>query len=701
MSRDRAKLLIEEARVVAEQDLTSSVEMLEEAYGLTPDPELQNEIILRRDALKKLDQARERFWSKYREDQLYSAYQILLGLPENYRFDQEEEILYALQEKFNKAESLVKEAKALPPTEHQASLDKFSAARELIPDFPGLAADISTFERTVEQGNAYLVAITKAIEKGQLAKGRSLLKRYREGYGDDDNARLLDKQIARRRADLGHARSARRILAAVFVIIASFMVIVAAILFQDSRRLDEAGRLWAEVREFRTVGRFAEASRKSEEIVKLMRHVYLLDLGSRELLKSQARNFLASQHRKEGLAGRLLVDGRYVDRKLTGDVHIFEKELLAADEAFSLGDPKTAAKKYTAALDLAVKLKVPEAKRKTIAASLKKARMELLDKRIAKVARDFGPKKAEAALTAYRSIQKDITAYNLQGTPVAARLSKAYNRTAFALLQGMEAQGERAFAMGDYGAAVKGAQEANAFAEENSLADKVTVNRLNNMIGRGRVSEVFARAEALKRSGSLVEALGAYRQVGRLAEERGLTSYEKVSEAAREVNDISLALDRQYLDRNIVEIRAAIDSGDLGKAAAGMRAAEERLAASEFLDTPQLASQAENLTSLAASLKKDEYSRDKKQYLEKRYAEIIRKAFSLPRDQLLLNPEIILLREEGNLMVFSLSAYSYSKKGKEGDYSVYHMDYAFNRDEGTWTVENKDMEERKKSDRSF
>ncbi len=693
--------MIEEARVVAEQDLTSSVQMLEEAYGLDPDPELMNEILLRKDALKKLDQARDRFWNKYREDKLYSAYQILLGLPDNYRFDQEEEILHSLQEKFEKAESLVREAKRLPATEHQLALEKFREASQLMADFPGLAAEIAAFERTVEQGNAYLVAITKAIEKGQLSKASSLLKRYRQGYGDDDNAALLEQQISRRISDMGRIRSIRRILVALFLVLASITVLAGGVIFHDYRNLDESEKLWSEVKEFRAAGRFVEASRKSEEIVNLLENVYLLDLPRKELLVMQAKRFLESQHRREGLAGRLLVEGGYVSREMTKEARKLEKLVIKAEEALSLGDPESATRNYGLALELARRLKVPEERLARLSAGLKKARVEFVRERIEKVGSRFGPEQYEKALEAYRRIQKDIDAYGLGSEPVAARLSQAFNRTARARLKGLEAAGARAFAMGDFNTAVKLNQEALVFASANSIADAVTANRINDQISRALVSSILSQAQALQRAGQLSEALGAYRQALQVAKERNLIGYEPVAQAEKEVFELSLTLDRQYLDQGIVDARAALDRDDIETAAATLRRLEDRLAASDFLGTPALESQARNITALAQDLAEQTYVREHSEYLKKNYAGIIRKAFGLAKDTILLNPEIIMVRIDEEKLVFSISAYSYVKSGEVGNYTAYHLNYALNRGDGSWEVESRDLEERKESDRPF
>ncbi len=701
MNRERAKLLIEEARVVAEQDLTSSVEMLEKAYLMAPDQELHNEILLRKDALKKLDQARDRFWSKYSEDKLYSAYQILLGLPENYRFDQEEEILHTLQDKFTRAEALIKEAKAQSATEYQLALEKFNQASVLMPDFPGLAADISTFERTVEQGNAYLVAITKAIEKGELGKATGLLKRYRQGYGDDDNAGLLEQQISRRRVDMGRSLSIRRILVAIFLILSAIFVLAGILVFNDARNLDAAERLWSEVRELRVAGRFVAASSKSEEIEKRLRHVYLLDLSRRGVLLSQARRFLKSQHRREGLAGRILVDGGYVAQGMTAAARELEKVEISAEEDLSLGDPETAAGKYVVAMDLARKIKASPARLKTIAAALKRARVEFLDARIKRVGTEFGPGQADAALGAYRQIQQEIDAYGLSASAVAGRLSQAFNRTAVARLKAMEATATRAFAGGDFDTAVRVSQEALAFAAANSIDDAARIKRIRVRLGRALVSGILARARSLQRDGAMIEALGAYRQALKVAAAHDVTAYEPLAAAEKAVVDIPLILDRQYLDKGIVDVRAALDRGDITAAASRLRDVDERLAASEFADNPALDSQVRNIASLGQALKDQTQVREYKNYLRENYAGIIRKAFTMGKDAALLNPEIIMLREDDEKLVFSISAYSYVKKGETGNYIVYHLNYALNRGDGSWKVESQAQEQRRQSDNRF
>ncbi len=686
-------MLVEEARVVSEQDLASAVQMLEEAYAIDPDPELMNEILLRKDALRKLDQARDRFWSRYREDKLYSAYQILLGLPDNYRFDQEEGILADLKERFTEAEKLVKQAKSMPAIECQKALDTFRKAAELMPDFPGLASEISALEKTVEQGNAYLIAITRAIEKGELSRAKSLLRRYRDGYGDDDNARLLEKQIARRTGDMQRTRSLRRIAAALFFVLSAILAAAGMVVFHDYRSLEKADELWRQVKEDRVAGRFADAVRKSKEIVSLINRVYLLDLPRRELLDMQARQFLASRHSREGMAGRMLVDGTYVSRGLADEARRLENHLIAAEESMSLGDPGGAAVHYEKALVLARRLK-DKRREELVREGLDKARSAVIRARITSIADGLEPGGEEAALAAYRSLKKDVERYGLTGTPVARLLDSAFMRAASARLKRLESAADEAYAGGDFDSAARLWQEAVDFAAANGAAGPQRLNSLKIKVSRALVVSVVRQADRMRQEGRLADALAAYRNAVAMGRKRGLAGFAPLGEAERQAAELASAIDADFVKKQLAESRRALDNGDLAASGRALAAAKQRLAASDLAATGALAGLSRQVSALEEELSARRRVEEERDYLKKNHIAILRKAFGLPRDSALLNPEIVMIGEESGRRLWSITAYSYEKKGDSENYIAYHVSYARNLDDGSWSVESSDREVR-------
>ncbi len=84
-SRERAKLLVEEAEVLTATDLRAALSKLREAILVDPDyPDLEDEIFLREDAIAKLDGVLEYIVVLLREGKEYNACQMLKDLPENY-----------------------------------------------------------------------------------------------------------------------------------------------------------------------------------------------------------------------------------------------------------------------------------------------------------------------------------------------------------------------------------------------------------------------------------------------------------------------------------------------------------------------------------------------------------------------------------------------------------------------------------------
>ena len=299
----------------------------------------------------------ETIWLLSRQKRFLQLKGILKELPAGTNFEGKEELTERIETVFAEARQIYSQGESL---EHQGlpgkALEKYIAVEELVSDYPKIHDDIRRTEQSKDLLGDWV--------QGDGDKGKELSK----GSEKDKKKKLtkekkgLEKQSDKVGDLTFYTEKNKRHFNIFPIVIIGCILFIAAPLtyfyFSLTSQYEQADRLLNQCSEQMQAKKFEAASKACNSALTLSKDILFFKKQARNTLNENIESILNSEEMRQGLAGFVLLDGKYVlqstaDILMTsknisadGDKLMSESKWQAAIEAYSKGlssiqeDPK-------------------------------------------------------------------------------------------------------------------------------------------------------------------------------------------------------------------------------------------------------------------------------------------------------------------------------------------------------------------------
>ncbi|MEN8136780.1 MAG: hypothetical protein ABFS18_14795 [Thermodesulfobacteriota bacterium] len=703
--KEQAKQLVKEAEELTAKDLRAALAKFREAILLDSDyPELEDEIFLREDAISKLDGVLEFIVKLLREGKEYQACQMLKDLPDNYVIQDKSGLVKNLSENIAKVERLILEAKSLPPTGRKNALVLLDKATKLLPDYPGLQEHIEAFKNVSKKMESFILAIVEALKTEDTAQARKVLGEFKAAYPNDTNLSKCEVAIRNKEREIDQKRYVRmgfiKRLVGVLVVSAVFVAYGA----YEIKMVTEAGKEWKQVSQLLADKKFSETQAGCRAIVARLGRVRLLFQTKKQELLTQVDEILNLESVIKGAQGQILFDGDYIPKKNLAEAKRISEISQAADGLAKTGKFKRAIKKYeealveTAKVEKELAAKIGEGINLSIRHCYESIINDLLSKANAlKLRKSF-----DVALDKVEEAAREAERGGLTGKdPVAVEIASFRGKIFRGKLKDLILSGNKIFKSGNYAVAIKAYKQSLAYAREVGLADKKLIRRIDELINKSKVNGLLAAGENYYQASQWPEAAKLYKSGLKLAGEKGISDLLSIKNARYNLPRAEKMGVTAVLARKNSQGRQQLKANEWGKAREVFSSGVSYGNNSRYAEDRDVVANLKKLKAGLAEAEERIFIDGRKEYLQTRYARIIRRVFGLSGQAAMLNPEIVLLTGDKQTLKFSISAMSYAKKGGQGKYSRYEIVYALDRNNGSWGVVNKSSDSKVAADKAY
>jgi hypothetical protein len=705
-SRERAKLLVEEAEALTATDLRAALNKLREAILVDPDyPELEDEIFLREDAISKLDGVLEYIVVLLREGKEYNACQMLKDLPENYVIQDKSGLVQSLTENIAKVEKLIIEARGLPKKEGAKALEILAKANKLLPDYPGLKKELENFSAMSKQRGVYLNAIVMALkEEEDIGKARKLLDDFRKAYPTDISIGKCEAAIRNKDRELDQKRSVRkgfikRVGAALLV-----LAMVAGYGAYEIKMITAAAGQWRVVSQLLADKKFSATQTGCREVLGKLDKVRLLFQGRKQEMLTEIEQVLGSEVVIQGAEGKILFDGDYIPEKYLAKVQGIKKIIQDAEASVKIGSYLTAINQYELALLETDKIEADLAKEiaSGIRLAIKDCYGGIVKDQLNKSAALQATGSYDTALIKVEEAIAEAKAHGFtKKEAVYNEAVKLRMKIVRSKLRDLVASGDKLFSIRAYDVAIKAYENALTFARREKLSGKTLNKKINGLIKKSEVNALLVKGEALFANEQWQEARRSFKKGINLAKKYKLTDLPLVKKSRVNYKQAGKMFVLAELGRQNDLARQHLKASKWEEAKSLLKQAIARAEKSGYARDREVAASLDKLRAGLVEADERDFIKSKKDYLQNKYSSILRRAFGLGRGTTLLNPEIILLANTSEVLKFSITAISYSKKGAQGKYTRYEVTYAYDRNRRTWGVLSKTSQSRTSKDKVY
>jgi len=450
--------------------------------------------------------------------------------------------------------------------------------------------------------------------------------------------------------------------------------VAGALLVLDMRHYGEAVAKWAGVAALVSQNSYAEADKQVKEVLDLLGKVRFIKKGEIQTLLQEVKMLSDSRGFKEGLQGKIMVDGRYLTIRQHRDIKAVS-ELLATAE--SLADGKNwqeAGEKYALAAEKTAGLgdlapvpldEVEElAKTSRLQGWIKEGNLFRAQKRWEQAQGNY-----QEALKILAGMKKDeqweATRSEIQALMTAVAVSSAVK------------QGDQFFADEQW------SQAADSYEKALQLID--------NQGGEpaGEVKQIKAQRDVARFNFFYEAGLQDFTDgkwdtaITRLDSSKALLAAARAAGGARVISQKTIS--RKILSAT-VNLGAAAEAAYLAEEKYG-QAAKALQSAVEAIDRSQLGSEKEFATarkSAAERISRYQLLADIQQkiaYLHSRYETIFKDFFPSAARSKLSEPQITFIRQEGSLYIFKMQCLEENRRQK----FTLEMNYQYDRKSGNWS----------------
>lgn len=562
--------------------------------------------------------------------------------------------------------------------EHQGNPSKALAAFQQVEavcsDYPGIHEDI---ERT-KQAKELLGDWTEP--DSQFNNGFSDAPEedmdQEEALSPDETDRLSSLKAGSRTFFEQTARkTSKAVPLAVTIAVILCAATVGVYYFISTSTLDDARQKFAECKSVLDQNRFSEAERQCQIAIDIAGQVQYFNAGERDRLIEEIKVVQNSQSLTEGLAGNLLLDGKYLPKQVVKTIRAFRYFNAEGDKHFKQEAWQQAASSYRQALDLSSKNEgVDPQLIFTVSENLKMAEFKVLLRSGSELI------EREQWVLATQDLNKAL-AYvnNLNIENKAEIIDEISAKLAEISLATSKEEGDRSFSQGKWEEALGHYKKALTVVKKSYAPDDPIIEELNQLVIKAQLyytvnegKTAFTNAnwdEAIDNYGKAIEILESNRTVLRQA-----STDENREKLARVMLQASVIRDKQDAARFLKdeEYEEAINK---------LQSVIDSITRSTFSKEEEFAAVVDDTRNLIKQTETDILLTDKIIYLEDNFKELFTAHYTISSPESLVEPEVIFEKQLGQKLIFKLQCIEVGR----GRPLKLVMKYAHDLDRGTWS----------------
>jgi ubiquitin-protein ligase len=445
--------------------------------------------------------------------------------------------------------------------------------------------------------------------------------------------------------------------------------------YSSTATLSNAEAVYSQCSIAHTNSQYVVAKGLCDKTLQLISEVKFTHRDRAEQLKKSVSDILHSERLSQGLAGNILLNGRYIPKNEVKIVQSIQQKLSEAEELFTK-------KKWQAALELYGTL-LTQAENNAYFTSqvIEDIRRKLL---ISEFRSFYDP----AQVSIQNSQWEDAIKKLLQAQKILVSLSESdrsqyseqlQNTLQISQFANLKAQGDLSFTGSDWKSAMAAYNLALASGQESSLPPE-SIAAIRNNIKRAELYTTINKGNKAFASGAWDEAIEAYRRAsGLLISNKGVASAKdsniNIQKLARIILQASIIRDRQT-------VQTLLEKNDLENARRTYLQIVTRIQTSSFGSEEEFSKTAAEITAAIKSLDEKGYLIGKVEYLKNNYQSIFTTNYPEASAEKLTNPVIKNTRKTKSKLVFRMQC---TETGRGRPLTLV-MHYAYDKNTDKWSI---------------
>jgi len=562
--------------------------------------------------------------------------------------------------------------------EHQGNpskaLDAFQQVEDVCSDYPGLQEDIERTKQAKELLGDW--AEPDSMPDDEFSDGAEEDMEPEEdlsSFGSDSlnalksGSRTFFEETAR--------KTSKVVPFAIGIAILLCAATIGIYYFISTSTLQDAEEKFVECKNVLKQNRFSEAERQCQIAIDMASQIQYFKAGERDLLIEEIKVVQNSPALTEGLAGNLLLDGKYLPKRVVKTVKAFRYFVAEGDKHFQQEAWQQAASSYKQALDMASKNEgVDPQITFTVAENLKMAEFKVLlrsgSELIERQKWVLATEDLNKALAYVQTLNIENKAEIID--EISAKLAEISLATS-------KEEGDRSFAQGKWEEALSHYKKALDAVKKSYAADNPTIKELNQLVIKAELyhtvnegKEAFTNADwddAIDNYGKAIEILESNRAVLKQA-----STDENREKLARVMLQASVIRDKQDAARFLKD-------KEYEEAVNKLQSVIDSITASQFSNEEEFAAVVDDTQNLIKQTETDILLTDKIIYLEDNFKELFTAHYTISSPESLVEPAVFFEKQVGQKLIFKLQCIEIGR----GRPLKLVMKYAHDLNNGTWS----------------
>ncbi|MBT8332915.1 MAG: hypothetical protein KJP19_00665, partial [Deltaproteobacteria bacterium] len=532
--------------------------------------------------------------------------------------------------------------------EHQGNpgkaLEAFQRVEGIVSDYPGLDEDIERTAQAKELLGDWADAPSD-INEGFTASTEEPLDEELPPPEPDDSVKKPDSRTFFEQT----ARQTSRLIPFALGIVAVLVISTAGIYYYlSTSQLKQAETKFAECQSVLEQNRFSEAERQCEVALDLAKQVQVFKGGARDGLIEQIKKVLSSELLVQGLAGNILLDGKYLPKDIAKTIRAFKHFKITGDDHFAKQDWQQAAANYSQALTIAAQKEgVEEQLIFDVTETMKTAEFNVL----LRAGTEFIDRKKWVLAT--QELDKALELVKQLNIENKAELIDTISKKLAEIsLATSKEQGDLEFAEGNWQKALTHYKEALASVRRSYKPGDPTLEELKQLIVKAELYDTVNNGkEAFTRS-EWDEAISSYEQAIVLLESnqdilKQTNTEENRKKLARVMLQASVIRDKQSAARHLKEKQylTAIEK---------LQSILSTISDSDFRDELEFKAVIKDTKTEIKNTETDMLLADKIAYLEENFKKLFTQHYTASSPESLTEPAVEFDKRVGDKLIFKL-----------------------------------------------
>jgi hypothetical protein len=542
------------------------------------------------------------------------------------------------QTSLKQATVLFREAETLEQLgKQQEALEKLQAIEELVSDYPNLPKAKKDIQDAIKVSASEGDADETGHDSDTADSETPVFK-----YPDDSDSRQGIKRFLEKIKSLP-----RKVI---FIALGGVLLtLTAAFIFfylSSGSNLEKAEENYAECQNLLDSGNFKGANQKCKNALELTAKVVLIKQSQKEQLSGNIRTLISSQKLRQGLAGKTLLQGKYVSQANKETILKFMEAKEDGDELFDQERWKEAALKYEKALTIASKVEID----KKLLAEIQKNQPLIRFNTIKESAEEAIARSDWQAATEQFAEALEIAKTLPNFLPEdMSQLELLVQHTKFETLR---SDGQELFDKKEWERALDSFQIALALAKNLDMADSADMSDLNKNIVRTKIYMAIAKGKEAFAAAQWDTVIVEYNKAIVLLEENAsLLSATNIMESGEKLARILL---HATIIRDKQDLAEYLKSEDYDQAIKQLQTIKQTITNSQFADQPEFQTILKEISSQITETEKKVLILGTTTYLTENYEKLFIKHYPAASRSKLSTPRIEYLRDMDDKLLFRM-----------------------------------------------